>query len=147
MEQVEMKVRGIVSYSKFEDDLYCMKLLVDDKTIEEVENNIVDLDGQLSVCEKEFDGTDYQGFNIKSGYDFPIYNVLGKDMRTDEEKYPIYYGAEVIVKVKFKETSFKKKRFVSGYVQGVCVIKQGEKTVGCSFDDFKDMLNEEDCEF
>ena len=143
---VDMVVKGIALYPKEEDGLFTMKLLVDDETLEEIENKIVDLDGQLTTSDNEYQDKEYVGFNVKTVFDVPIYDKTGKDMR-EEEDYPIYYGAKVLVRIRFKTGTYKRKSYVAGYMTGAVVLEQGENQQGCTFDNFKEALENEDIQF
>lgn len=139
---VDMVVKGVALYPEYKDGVFSMKMLVDEKTAEKIENEIIDLDGQLTVSDEEWNDTEYTGFNVKTQFSVPIYDRSGNTLTDDD--FEIYFGAEILANVRFKSVPYKRKMYVAGYLLGACVLTQGENaTQSCTFDDFKDALENE----
>lgn len=150
-EAVVLLLRGDAAATFEEDGKFTVKIAVSPETIEKIENEILDLEGNLTFSDVPdyYKGDHEECFNAKTGYEIPIYDTAGKQINADTEEYAIYPGADALFKVRFKEVLFGRKKFVSAYLLGATIIKQGDKFEGntTTFDDFKDMLSEEDVQF
>lgn len=148
---VVLLIRGDAAATFVEDGKFTVKIAVSPERIEKIENAIVELNGDLHFADvpEYYEGEHEECFNAKTNYPIPIYDTTGNQINADEEDYQIYPGADALFKVLFKEVVYRKKKYVSGYLLGATIIKQGEKfeVSTTSFEDFKDMLNEEEIEF
>ena len=151
LDSVVLLIRGDAVSTFEEDGKFTVKIAVSPEIIEKIENAIVDLNGDLHFADvpEYYEGEHEECFSAKTSFPIPIYDSTGNQINADEEDYQIYPGADAIFKLVFKEVVYRKKKYVSGYLLGATIIKQGEKFEGSttSFEDFKDMLNEEEIEF
>lgn len=151
LDSVVLLIRGDAVSTFEEDGKFTVKIAVSPERIEKIENAIVDLNGNLHFADvpEYYEGEYEECFSAKTSFSIPIYDTTGNQINADEEDYQIYPGADAIFKLVFKEVVYRKKKYVSAYLLGATIIKQGEKYEGntTSFDDFKDMLKEEDVQF
>lgn len=151
LDSVVLLIRGDAASTFEEDGKFTVKIAVSPERIEKIENAIVDLNGDLHFADvpEYYEGEHEECFSAKTSYPIPIYDTTGNQINADEEDYQIYPGADALFKLVFKEVVYRKKKYVSAYLLGATIIKQGEKFEGntTSFDDFKDMLSEEDVQF
>ena len=136
------KIKGKVAYVTTEDNVARMKIAIDEDTFKKLEE--VKWSDPTNNCE------DYECcFNVKSNLTFEpvIYDRTGKEL--DCIPFPINPNAIVILEIIIKEMPYNRKVFTSAYLKTAVIIENGEPLTSqkTSFDDFKDMLNEEDVEF
>ena len=146
-------LKGIVKFPQWElDGGFSCKLCLDDSTIEEVENEIEPIGEELAV--KEMQDEKYRnGINVKSRFEFPIFDKVGNsliDSNTEEPK--IYDGAKVLMRINFKKYEYEQKQGrrsfkrtgVTGYLLGCVVIEQGVRfESSTTFEDFRQFLAED----
>lgn len=122
------KLRGIALYPKEEDGKFSVAIKVDEDQIQKLhelfEKANPDLDYADFVPVENEDN--YFLVNLKTKFSIPVYDLNQINLAQDEE-YPIYHGASVIVTGIIKEYLYKRKRGLTAYLTGAIVIKQGTK--------------------
>lgn len=144
------KIKGKVAYVTTEDNVARMKIAIDEDTFKKLEEETKDFTNSIKWSDPSDNCEDYECcFNVKSNLSFEpvIYDRTGKEL--DSNPFPINPNAIVILEIIIKEMPYNRKVFTSAYLKTAVIIENGEPLTSqkTSFDDFKDMLNEEDVEF
>lgn len=147
-----LTIKGIVKFPQWElDGGFSSKLCLDDSTMEEVENEIEPIGEEIAV--KEMQDEKYRnGINVKSRFNFPVFDKDGKELKGENGEPLIYDGAKVLMKINFKRYEYEQKQGrrsfkrtgVTGYLLGCVVIEQGEKfESSTTFEDFRSFIDED----
>lgn len=144
------KIKGKVAYVTTEDNVARMKIAIDEETFKRLEEETKDFMNSIKWSDPTDNCEDYECcFNVKSNLNFDpvIYDRTGKEL--DCIPFPINPNAIVILEITIKEMPFNRKVYTSAYLKSAVIVENGEPLTSqkTSFDDFKDMLNEEDVEF
>jgi hypothetical protein len=148
--KVITKIKGKVAYVTTEDNVARMKIAVDEETFKRLEEETEIFENSLTWSDPMENCEDYECcFNVKSNLDFKptIYDRKGSEI--DYTDFPINPNAIVLLEIVIKEMPYRRKNYTSAYLKTAVIIENGEPLTSqkTSFDDFKDMLNEEDVEF
>lgn len=77
----------------------------------------------INLSDVEYEDNTYKGLNVKSSFDFPVYDKDGNKL--DDEPHMVYHGATVKCSLIIKEYTYKRKKGLTCYVNGVIVYNQG----------------------
>lgn len=144
------KIKGKVAYVTTEANVARMKIAVDEETFKKLEEETEIFENSLTWSDPMENCEDYECcFNVKSNLDFKptIYDRTGNEI--DYTDFPINPNAIVLLEITIKEMPYRRKNYTSAYLKTAVIIENGEPLTSqkTSFDDFKDMLNEEDIQF
>lgn len=132
---VDIKMVGKVLFPKEENEKFsfCLGTNPDTNYQSLLDNKCNELDsalGKVKASYITFDNVDYDGFNMKSSYDFPVYNEKGIPIDIED----VGLGSEVIVRASLSEYTYRNKKGFTLYIRGMIVTKlMKPKTI--SFDD------------
>lgn len=146
----KISMRGYVMFPRYEDGKFTMALAFDESRdyIAKVDKICESLNSKLdsvSYTEVEFEDKTYPAYNMKSSFDFPIYEKDGT-VNTDYDQYYAGYGAEVIVQVLIKEYEYKRKRGHTMYITGMVILEHGQDQTA-SFDSIMEGIEDDDIQF
>lgn len=147
------KMKGVIKFPFYdpEEGKFSAKLLIGEKDVETLNDLMDEMDEEVSIGEMTHEGVEYSAINVKTGFDIPVFDSEGKRINNENE-YPIYDGAQIIAKINFKKYEYTQKKGrtsftktgITGYLMGVVILKQGTPfQQETTFDDFKDLLDEE----
>lgn len=144
------KIKGKVAYVTTEENVARMKIAVDEETFKRLEEETEIFKDSLTWSDPTDNCEDYECcFNVKSKLEFKptIYDRTGNEI--DYTDFPINPNAIVLLEITIKEMPYKRKCYTAAYLKTAVIIENGEplSSQKTSFDDFKDMLNEEDIQF
>lgn len=140
------KIKGKVAYVTTEDNVARMKIAIDEETFKRLEEETKDFMNSIKWSDTTDNCEGYECcFNVKTNLSFDpvIYDRSGKEL--DCIPFPINPNAIVLLEIVIKEMPFNRKVYTSAYLKCAVIIENGKPLTSqkTSFDDFKDMLNEE----
>lgn len=145
-------LKGIAKFPSYdsESDKFTMRLCVTRGTLDIIEDIESELGYDISIGTLTHNDTQYSTINIKSGFDFPVFNTQGEMISNTYDEALVYDGAKVKVKINFKPYQYKERRMtkkgLTGYILGIVVLEQGVKYDSqTTFEEFE--LDEDDIEF
>lgn len=142
-------LKGIAKFPSYDSkvDKFTMRLCVDRETLDIIEDIESELGYSISVGTLKHNDTIYSTINIKSGFDFLVFNTQGETISNTYDDVMVYDGAKVKVKINFKPYQYKERNFIkkglTGYILGIVVLEQGVKyEPQTTFEEF-DLLDDE----
>lgn len=125
----KINVRGLLYFPKEEKGKISGCVVISNKLADKIENEVNNsflgsgLDYECSTVETT-DGEQVAGINFKSGYDFPVYDDSGDEINFDQ----VGFNSIITVSLTFKEYTYKRKRGITAYINGMKVNKLVENT-------------------
>lgn len=150
-------MKGVAKFPFWDDEAekFSTKLLIGKKEVDFLNDLMDEMGEEIAISEVEHDGETYNAINLKTGYTIPIFDREGNKLNANED-WCIYDGAKVIAKINFKKYEYTQKKGrnsftktgITGYLMGVVILEQGTPyQAETTFDDFKDLLDDEDLQF
>lgn len=134
-----MNIRGIATFPEIDEQgRVSVCVAVSDETATKVlaKAKLVNPEMVIKFSDVEHNENDYQGVHAKSKFEVPVYNADGELL--DDERFQVYWGADIIARINLKEYEYKSEQGITAYLAGVKVITQGEQR-GVSFEDFEEI--------